>query len=70
MIGLGEMTSESQPHAPVRMPKYLQALITHASLPLGLPFAQPVSFQIQPCGRFLLLQLRLFYVLSGLIPRH
>lgn len=34
----------SQPHAPVRMPKYLQALIAHASLPLSLPFVQPVSF--------------------------
>lgn len=31
MKGLEEMTSESQPHALVRMPKYLQALITHAT---------------------------------------
>lgn len=70
MTGLEEMTSELQPHAPVRMPKYLQACITHASLPLDFPFVQPVSFETQPCGRSLLLLLRLFYVLSGLIPRH
>lgn len=44
MTDLWEMTSESPPHAPVRMPKYLQALGTHESLPLSLRFVQPWNF--------------------------